>query len=71
MSKAEKKEEAVEEKGQTFNCGICNIEWHSKVKRAGMRLCEICVELRRALNGFTRRGLETEELRTRVEKILG
>ena len=69
--KVEKMEEVeVEEKGQKFNCGVCGVAWSSKVKRSGMRLCEVCVELRRMLNGFGKRGLEVEELRKRVEKIL-
>ena len=73
MTKAKKQVEAevVEvEKGQKFNCAICGIDWESKVKRAGPRLCVTCVELRRSLNSFLKKGLETEELKTYVEKIL-
>jgi hypothetical protein len=53
-----------------FDCAICGVEWTSKVKRAGERLCETCVELRRALNSFINRGLELETLKERTEKIL-
>jgi transcription elongation factor Elf1 len=64
-----KVEKVEEEKGQRFNCGVCGVEWSSKVKRSGVRLCEVCVELRRSLNGFVNR-IGLEEVRVRVEKIL-
>ena len=70
MAKEVKQAEEKAEKGQTFNCGICNVEWSSKVKRAGVRLCAECVEIRRALNGFVRRGLEVKDVKIRAQKAL-
>ena len=63
------------EKGQRFNCGVCGVKWSSKVKRGGIRLCVVCVELRRTLNGFLkgsgdRKPLGVEELKERIAKIL-
>ena len=63
------------EKGQKFKCAVCGGDWSSKVKRSGPRLCKVCVELRRAVNGFLngsgdRKPLEVGELKERIEKIL-
>jgi len=65
-----------ETKGQEFKCAICDCDWFSKVKRSGPRLCKVCVELRRAMNGFLngsgdRKPLGVEELKERIDRILG
>ena len=64
-------EAKVEEvKGQKFDCGVCGREWESKVKRSGLRLCVECVEMRRAVNGFVKRGLELGDVNVRLEKVV-
>jgi len=70
MTEEKKVEAEVVEKGQRFNCGICGKEWSSLVKRSGVRLCKTCVELRRAVNTFLGRGVEVEDLKERIAKIL-
>ena len=70
MKKVKKEEKVEEVKGQVFNCGVCGVEWESKVKRSGVRLCVECVELRRSLNGFVRRGMGVDVLSDRVGKIV-
>lgn len=55
----------------TYKCNCCGKEFQSKVNKAGDRLCQDCVELRRALKGFLKRGLSEAEVMKRGRKLLG
>lgn len=55
----------------TYKCGCCGTEFGSYVNKAGPRLCQNCVELRRALKGFLKRGLSAAEVMKRGKKLLG
>ena len=55
----------------TYKCSCCGKEFGSYVNKAGERLCKDCVELRRALKGFLKRGLQPAEVLKRGKKLLG
>ena len=59
------------EKVVQCKCGCCGKGFESKVERKEERLCKDCVELRRALKGFLKRGLEAKEVVKRGRKLLG
>ena len=51
-------------------CACCRKDFTSYANRAGERLCKDCVELRRALKGFLKRGLTGAEVMKRGKKLL-
>ena len=51
-------------------CGCCGVKFQSGVARGGERLCKDCVELRRSLKGFLKRGLSGAEVVKRGKKLL-
>ena len=61
----------MEKKVVECKCGCCGVKFESGVARGGERLCKDCVELRRALKGFLKRGLEPVEVMKRGRKLLG
>ena len=52
-------------------CGCCGEEFESHRARTGEKLCADCIGLRRALKGFLKRGLSSEEVLKRGKKLLG
>ena len=55
----------------SYKCGCCGEEFESHRARTGEKLCANCIELRRALKGFLKRGLSSEEVLKRGKKLLG
>ena len=53
-----------------YNCDCCGREFVSHRARAGEKLCVDCIELRRDLKGFLKRGLSTNEVLKRARKLL-
>lgn len=54
----------------TYKCDCCGSDFESHRARQGEKLCVNCVELRRALKGFTKRGISAAEVLKRSEKLL-
>ena len=54
----------------TYKCQCCGKEFVSNRARSGEKLCVDCVELRRALKGFLKRGLVEAEVLKRSKKLL-
>ena len=54
-----------------MKCDCCGKQFISNRARSGEKLCKDCVELRRALKGFLKRGLEAAEIMKRGRKMLG
>lgn len=54
----------------TYKCDCCGIKFLSHRARQGEKLCQNCVELRRALKGFLKRGLSEAEVLKRAKKML-
>ena len=52
-------ENVVSSKGSEFNCGGCGKAWTHKVKNTS-GLCKECVEVRRAVRGFLKKGMYTK-----------
>ena len=55
----------------TYTCDCCGQQFISHRARQDEKLCQDCVELRRALKGFLKRGLSEDELIKRGQKLLG
>ena len=53
-----------------MKCDCCGSPFVSKKVRAGDKLCLDCVELRRALKGFMKRGLSKEVILKRAAKMI-
>jgi len=53
-----------------MKCDCCGSPFVSKKVRAGDKLCLDCVELRRALKGFVKRGLSKEVILKRAAKMI-
>jgi len=54
-----------------MKCECCGTQFISNRARSGEKLCKDCVELRRALKGFLKRGLGAAEVLKRGRKMLG
>ena len=54
-----------------YKCDACGAQFTSHKTRTGEKLCANCIELRRALKGFLKRGLSSEEVLKRGKKLLG
>lgn len=64
-------EEGVQQKQQhTYKCDCCGKDFVSNRARQGEKLCVDCVELRRALKGFVKRGLTATTVINRAKKLL-
>lgn len=63
---------AVEQKSkqQEYVCDCCGKKFTSNRVRQGEKLCVDCVELRRALKGFIKRGLSAAEVLKRGKKLI-
>ena len=53
-----------------MKCDCCGVKFESGRNRVGEKLCKDCVELRRALKGFLKRGLSEVEVLKRGKKML-
>ena len=53
-----------------MQCDCCGKGFESGRERKGEKLCVDCVELRRALKGFLKRGLSKVEVMKRSKKLL-
>jgi len=53
-----------------YKCDCCGKAFISHRNRAGEKLCQDCVELRRALKGFLKRGLSEAEILKRGKAML-
>ena len=53
-----------------MKCDCCGKEFESGRERKGEKLCVDCVELRRSLKGFLKRGLTAVEVMKRSRKLL-
>jgi len=60
----------MERKQVSYNCDCCGKEFQSNRERKGEKLCVDCIELRRALKGFLKRGLSEPEVLKRAKKLL-
>jgi len=65
-----KMEEQKVQKVVGYECGCCGKEFESHRVRNGEKLCKECIELRRALKGFLKAGLTSEELIAKAQKLL-
>lgn len=54
-----------------MKCECCGRKFVSHRARTGEKLCKDCVELRRALKGFVKRGLSPAEVLKRSKKMIG
>jgi len=54
-----------------YKCDCCKEQFESHRARSGEKLCASCIGLRRALKGFLKAGLSSEELLKRGKKLLG
>lgn len=63
--------EAKQKVELTYKCDCCKQEFVSHRARAGEKLCETCIGLRRVLKSFTKHGLEPAEVIKRGAKMLG
>jgi len=61
---------AGEKVSVTYKCECCGNEFVSHRARTGEKLCSNCIELRRALKGFLKRGLSEAEVLKRGKKLL-
>ena len=59
-----------EKKVVKMQCDCCGREFNSGRERKGEKLCVDCVELRRSLKGFLKRGLSATEVMKRARKML-
>ena len=59
-----------EKKVVKMQCDCCGREFESGRERKGEKLCVDCVELRRSLKGFLKRGLTKVEVMKRSRKLL-
>lgn len=55
----------------TYECECCGKSFISGRARQGEKLCVDCIEIRRALKGFLKRGLNEAEILKRGRKLLG
>ena len=61
----------VTKKVVDYKCDCCKAAFISNRNRTGEKLCVDCVELRRALKGFVKRGLSEVTVASRAKKLLG
>ena len=54
-----------------YKCDCCEEQFESHRARSGEKLCVNCIGLRRALKGFLKAGLSSEEVLKRGRKLLG
>ena len=55
----------------TYKCDECHVAFDSRKVREGDKLCKDCIEIRRALKGFIKRGLTAETIVKRGAHMLG
>jgi methionyl-tRNA synthetase len=53
-----------------YRCEVCGRQFSSGRERKGEKLCVDCIELRRALKGFLKRGLTEAQILERARKVL-
>ena len=53
-----------------YECESCGSKFLSHRARQGEKFCVVCVELRRALKGFLKRGLSEDQILERSQKLL-
>lgn len=53
-----------------YTCECCGATFNSGRERKGEKLCVNCIELRRALKGFVKRGLTEAEILKRAKIVL-
>lgn len=53
-----------------YTCDCCKGEFESHRVRSGEKLCVNCIEIRRALKSFVKRGLGEDEIIKRGKKLL-
>jgi hypothetical protein len=63
--------DAVKEKKIVqYSCDCCGRAFESGRARQGEKLCVDCIEIRRALKGFVKRGLSEAEVLKRGQLLL-
>lgn len=63
-------QEAKQKVQVTYSCDCCGAKFISNRARQGEKLCVNCIELRRALKGFLKRGLSAAEVMKRGKKLI-
>lgn len=54
----------------TYSCDCCGGPFKSGRIRNGEKLCVNCIEIRRSLNGFVKRGMTASEVLSRAKQLL-